>query len=75
MTTPNRPVIEVRDVVGQARDHVGGLAPREQEHVLVGCERAVLGGFDRRDDRLLVDVGGDGEGVDAELPQQQEACG
>ena len=53
--------VEVRDVVGEPRGDIRGLAAREQQHVLVGRERAALGRLDRRDDGVLVDVGRDGE--------------
>src|SRR5690606_6380281 len=67
--------VEVRVGLDQARCDIRRLAPGQQQHVLGGGERAALGGFDRRDDGVLVDLRRQGLRLDARLPQQHESGG
>lgn len=67
--------VEGRVVVGEAGRDVRSFAPCEQQDVLVGSERAALGGLHGVDHRLFIDVRRDRERTDAELLQQHEPSG
>ena len=67
--------VETRVIGADPGGNVRGLAAGEHEHVLGGREGATRLGLDAGDDRVLVDVRGEGQGLDARLPQQHEAGG